>query len=383
MSRGDAADEAFMRLAIRMGARGLGSTRPNPAVGAVVVASGSDGHPVVAGRGWTQPGGRPHAETEALARARALARGATLYVTLEPCSHQGRTPPCTDAILAAGIARVVAGIRDPDKRVSGQGFSRLRAAGLSVRDGVCAREAAWGLAGHVLHRGFGRPFVQLKLAMSADGRVAAGTGKPVWVTGDMARAAGHLMRAACEAIIVGRGTVEADDPELTCRLPGLEGRSPVRVVLDSALHMPPASKLARSAGQLPVWVMCSPQAALAGRAPDGITAIAVEPAAGGGLDPSAVLAALAAREITRVLIEGGPSVAASFLGAGLVDELVLFRSPAILGEAGRPALPASLWATIEDRSRWQLAEERELAQDRLIAYRNLASPLWALALANG
>src|SRR5579871_2904689 len=223
-------DQRFMSLALTLGRRGLGNTWPNPAVGAVVVRR--DGNePVVVGRGWTQPGGRPHAETEALRRAGAAARGATLYATLEPCSHHGKTPPCTDAIIAAGIARVVSAIEDPNA-LAGRGHALLRARGITVDVGVGAAEARRAHAGHIRSVCDNRPHVTLKLAVSADGKVALAGRKPAPITGETARARVHLMRAMNDAILIGIGTALADDPQLTCRLPGMAARSPVRVVLD-------------------------------------------------------------------------------------------------------------------------------------------------------
>ncbi len=219
----------MMRLALHVARRGLGNTAPNPAVGAVI-AEPSRGE--IIARGWTQPGGRPHAETEAIRRAGARARGATLYVTLEPCAHFGKTPPCANAIIEAGLARVVVGTGDPDPRTKGQGIARLQDAGIEVREGVLEAACRRMTLGHILRVTKQRPFVQLKMAFAADGAVPRGAkGKPLFVTGAEARAQGHLLRAEADAILVGAGTVIDDDPELTCRLPGLEGQSPVRVVL--------------------------------------------------------------------------------------------------------------------------------------------------------
>ncbi|MET3311708.1 riboflavin biosynthesis protein RibD [Bradyrhizobium japonicum] len=235
------ADRRFMQLALALGRRGQGRTWPNPAVGAVIVKDG-----VIVGRGWTQPGGRPHGEPEALRRAGEAARGATLYVTLEPCSHFGKSPPCADAVIAAGIKRVVAAIEDPNPEVAGQGHARLRAAGITVDVGLCAAEAAFDHAGHFRRIRDRRPHVILKLAVSPDGKIGAAGGKPVAITGEAVRNRVHLLRAQSDAILVGIGTVLADDPLLTCRLPGMAARSPVRVVLDQSLRMSAASQLVRS-----------------------------------------------------------------------------------------------------------------------------------------
>lgn len=315
-----------MDIALSLARRGLGTTAPNPAVGAVIVdeASGE-----VIARGWTQPGGRPHAETEALCRAGSRARGATMYVTLEPCSHHGGTPPCADALIAAGLARVVVGIEDPDPRVAGRGLERLRTAGIAVTRGVRSQAADWVTRGHILRVSERRPFIQLKLALRGDGRVPRGDhGRPAWVTGPEARAHGHLLRAMSDAILVGRQTVVDDDPELTCRLPGLEGRSPLRVVLARDLALPLDCKLVQTARQVPVLVVCGPRADPKRQAALEEQGCAVAPVReiNGTLWIPAIAEALAARNITRLLVEGGPAVWQSFAREGFVDEVVVFQA---------------------------------------------------------
>src|ERR1700731_270308 len=250
--RSKAADARVMQLALTLGRRGQGRPWPNPAVGAVVVKNG-----VIVGRGWTQPGGRPHAEPEALKRAGEAARDATLYATLEPCSHIGKSPPCADAIIAAGIARVVSAIEDPNPEVAGQGHAKLRAAGITVDIGLGAAEAAHDHAGHFRRIRDKRPHVILKLAVSADDKIAAAGHRPVAISGEAAKTRVHLLRAQCDAILVGIGTVLADDPKLTCRLPGMAAQSPVRVVLDRSLRIPGTSRLVHSARETPLWVMTS------------------------------------------------------------------------------------------------------------------------------
>src|SRR5215468_9370252 len=330
-----AADARFMSLALSLGARGLGQTWPNPAVGAVVVKDG-----VIVGRGWTQPGGRPHAETEALRRAGAAARGATIYVTLEPCSHHGKTPPCADAIIAAGVARVVAALEDPNPKVAGQGHARLKAHGIAVDVGIAADEARRAHAGHIRRIRDGRPQVTLKLAVSADGKAGLAGGRPVAITGERARDRVHMMRAESDAILIGIGTALADDPLLTCRLPGLDGRSPVRVVLDSRLTLPLVSRLAETARTTPLWVIAGPHAAPGAEQAlreRGAEVLRID-SEGARLDLGRVLALLAARDITRLMVEGGPAVAASLVAADLVDEAVLLRAPKPIGADGVPAL---------------------------------------------
>jgi diaminohydroxyphosphoribosylaminopyrimidine deaminase/5-amino-6-(5-phosphoribosylamino)uracil reductase len=330
-----------MSLALALGRRGLGNTWPNPAVGAVIVRDDGGG-PVIVGRGWTQPGGRPHAEVEALRRAGEAARGATMYVTLEPCSHHGKSPPCADAIVAAGIARVVSALEDPNPEVAGRGHARLRAAGIAVEVGLGGDEARRAHAGHLRRMREHRPQVTLKLALSADRKVGAAGRRPVAITGEAARARVHRMRAMNDAILIGIGTALADDPELTCRLPGMEKFSPVRVVLDTRLRLPPGGALARSAQQTPVWVVTGSGAAAEAAAVRALHEQGVEvlhaPAQAGRLALAPVLGLLAERGISRLMVEGGPTVAAALVAADLVDEAVLFRSAKVLGPDGIDAL---------------------------------------------
>jgi diaminohydroxyphosphoribosylaminopyrimidine deaminase / 5-amino-6-(5-phosphoribosylamino)uracil reductase len=332
-------DVRFMALALALGRRGLGRTWPNPAVGAVIARDDGMG-PVIVGRGWTQPGGRPHAETEALRRAGALARGATLYVTLEPCSHHGKTSPCADAIVQAGIARVVSALADPNPEVAGAGHWRLAENGVTAEVGLGADEARRDHAGHCRRMTDGRPHVILKLAVSADGKAGLSGRRPVAITGPEARERVHLMRARSDAVLTGIGTALADDPQLTCRLPGMMGLSPVRVVLDGQLRLPIDSKLVASARQSPVWVITDetalPERLLSLQA-HGVAVLRVR-SVDGRLDLGAMLKLLAARGITRLMVEAGPIVSAAFLKADLVDEAVLLRSPKAIGADGIDAL---------------------------------------------
>lgn len=361
-----AADQRFMQLALALGRRGQGRTWPNPAVGAVVVKDG-----VIVGRGWTQPGGRPHAEPEALRRAGEAAHGATLYVTLEPCSHFGKSPPCADAIIAAGIARVVSAIEDPNPEVAGKGHARLRAAGIAVDIGLCATEAARDHAGHFRRVRDQRPHVILKLAVSSDDRIGAAGHRPVAISGEAARARVHLLRAQCDAILVGIGTVLGDDPLLTCRLPGMAARSPVRVVLDRALRLPGASQLVHSARQTPLWVVTSelseaPAAMKLGAA--GAQVIRLPPTNEPGLDLMAVLHALSKKGITRLLVEGGARVASSFVSAGLVDEFWRLRGPQPVGNEGIAALDALPLTAITQSPTFRLHASEKLENDTLTIY---------------
>ena len=361
------ADRRSMQLALTLGRRGLGRTWPNPAVGAVVVKDG-----IIVGRGWTQAGGRPHAEVEALRRAGGAARGATLYVTLEPCSHVGKSPPCADAVIAAGISRVVSAIEDPNPLVAGQGYAKLRAAGITVDTGSCVQEAAHDHAGHFRRIRDKRPHVIVKLAVSSDDRIAAPGHIPVAITGEAARTRVHLLRAQCDAILVGIGTVLSDDPLLTCRLPGMEARSPVRVVLDSALRIGPESRLMHSARQTPLWLIASETAEAASTArlgAAGAQVIRLPPCSDGpGLDLPAALHALSERGITRLLVEGGSRIAASFVAADLVDEFWLLRGAGAIGQGGVAALDAMRLTAITQSPAFKLRASETLDKDMLTIY---------------
>lgn len=325
-----------MRTAVALGRRALGTAWPNPAVGCVLVRDGA-----VVGRGWTRRGGRPHAETEALGRAGAAARGATAYVSLEPCAHHGETPPCADALVDAGIARAVIAISDPDPRVDGSGAARLRDAGIAVETGICADEAAEVVTGFTLRVTTGRPLVTLKLATTLDGRIATRAGHSQWITGEGARAVAHGLRASHDAVLIGAGTAAADDPALTCRLPGMADRSPVRVVVDGTATLPAGHKLIAGARGIPSWILVPPQRAAERRtAYDDYGVEVIETAAteDGRVDLADGLRALAARGVTRLLVEGGGAVAASLLAAELVDRLVWFRAPRLIGGDGLAAV---------------------------------------------
>ncbi len=325
-----------MTAALELARRGLGRTWPNPSVGCVIVREG-----VVVGRGATRPGGRPHAETEALAHAGEAAHGATAYVSLEPCAHHGKTPPCADALIAAGIARVVVAMKDPDPRTAGQGIERMKAAGIAVDVGVAEEEAARVNAGFVSRITRLRPAVTLKVAASLDGRVALASGESKWITGEETRRRGHLLRASHDAILAGAGTVHADDPALTCRQPGLEGCQPVRVVADSGLRISMGSLLARSMDIAPLWLVCGegapPETAAAWRE-RGAEVITVRRGDDGRISPAAMMIALGERGLTRVLVEGGPSLATTLLRERLVDTLVWFQAATLLGGDAKAAI---------------------------------------------
>lgn len=324
-------DARYMALALALGRRGLGNTWPNPAVGAVIVKNG-----VIVGRGWTQPGGRPHAEAEALQQARRAAHGATLYVTLEPCSHTGKSPPCADAIIKAGIKRVVSAMEDPNPEVAGQGHERLRGKGITVDVGLGADEARRAHAGHITRIQQSRPYVTLKMALSADNKVGLAGRKPVQLTGEPAQDRVFQMRAQSDAILVGIGTVLSDNPALTCRLPGMTERSPVRVVLDAKLRIPLSLSLVSTVRDTPTWVFTSLKASPIAEdilSQKGAKVFRVEEQ-NGRLDLDAVLTTLGEQGITRLMVEGGPTIAASLVAADLVDEAVLLHADKTVGETG-------------------------------------------------
>jgi diaminohydroxyphosphoribosylaminopyrimidine deaminase/5-amino-6-(5-phosphoribosylamino)uracil reductase len=356
-----------MRAALALARRGLGAVWPNPAVGCVIVKNGR-----VVGRGWTQPGGRPHGETEALRRAGEAARGAVAYVSLEPCCHWGRTPPCVDALVTAGVRRVVVALEDPDPRVAGEGLRRLRAAGLDVEVGLCAEEAAEVNAGFLSRLRLGRPLVTLKFATSLDGRIATASGESQWITGPPARERAHAMRASHDAIMVGTGTVIADDPQLTCRLPGLDHRSPVRVVIDRHLRIPPAARLIADARRIPTWVLTLRSADPARRATflaNRITLIDVDPDREGQVDLAAALKALGEHGITRLLVEGGAGLVAAFLRARLVDRLVWVHAPLVIGGEGVPAIAGLDLAALADARAFERLSTETIGDDVLTTFR--------------
>jgi diaminohydroxyphosphoribosylaminopyrimidine deaminase/5-amino-6-(5-phosphoribosylamino)uracil reductase len=339
------ADRRFMAAAIRLSRRNLGLTGTNPSVGTLIVRDDGQG-PRIVGRGVTALGGRPHAEAEALGEAGEAARNATAYVTLEPCAHHGRTPPCAEALVRAGIKRVVGAAADPDPRVSGKGYAILEAAGIEVTRGVLADEAADLLCGYLTRSLKKRPEVTLKLAVSADGMIGREGEGQVAISGPLSRRRSHLMRAETDAILIGIGTARADDPELTCRLPGLEKRSPIRIVLDRKASLATGSRLARSARDVPVLLATDMEAQADRRAELenlGVGFVACDEHDGRIALPE-LLEDLAARGILTLMVEGGAATARHFLDEGLVDRLVLFQGAAIVGAGGiaSPVAPDSV-----------------------------------------
>lgn len=357
-------DAQMMAIALSMARRGLGLTAPNPSVGAVIAdeAAGE-----VIARAVTAPGGRPHAEPQAIALAGERARGKTIYVTLEPCSHFGKTPPCADAIIAGGLQRAVVAIEDPDPRVAGRGLDRLRAAGIEVSRGIGAEQARWITRGHVVRVTERRPLVTLKLALGADGSVPRGDGaQPTFVTSPQARAHGHLLRAMNDAILIGAGTLQADDPVLTCRLPGLEARTPLRVVLSKHMRVPLTARLFDDAAAFPV--LCVSGFGVGQQLEAALSAKGVElarvTAVGGQLWLPAVMETLVARGITRLLVEGGPAMWRAFADNALADEIMIY----VAGTAGKTAHSQDILA---HAARWlgplplAIADTRAIGPDRL------------------
>ena len=358
------ADRRYMALALSLASRGLGNVWPNPAVGCVIVNEGR-----IVGRGWTQPGGRPHAERRALDQAGAAAAGATAYVTLEPCAHHGQTPPCSEALIAAGVARVVSAHEDPDPRVAGRGHALLRAAGVAVETGVMEAEARALQAGFLSRITRARPWVALKLATSFDGRIALGNGESQWITSPEARARVHALRARFDAVLVGGGTARADDPLLTVRS-FAPLRPPVRVVAAAHLGLP-HGRLAASVPEAPLWLLHGPHAPETERAywrDLGADVIEV-PERENQLDPEAMLTSLSARGLTRVFCEGGGVFGAALLRAGLVDELIGFTAGVALGGDGRAALGPLRLEHLADAPRFTLQSVETLGGDILHRWR--------------
>ncbi len=356
-----------MAAALALARRALGRAWPNPAVGCVIL----DPLGRVAGRGYTGAGGRPHAEAVALAEAGDRARAGTVYVTLEPCAHHGQTPPCAEALIAAAPARAVVAVEDPDPRVRGRGLQMLRAAGIAVLTGLRKDEAAEINTGFFTRIREGRPLVTLKLATSLDGRIALASGESKWITGDAARRRGHWLRATHDAVLVGAGTALSDDPQLTCRLPGLEDRSPVRVLIDPNFRVPATAKLYREARTVPLWVIAAPGAPegeAAARHAVGAEILRLPAGPDGRPSAEAVLAALGARGITRLLVEGGSRMAAALLDAGLVDRMAWFRAPVLIGADGLPAAALLGLDRLAAAPRFKLTEVERLGPDLLESY---------------
>jgi diaminohydroxyphosphoribosylaminopyrimidine deaminase/5-amino-6-(5-phosphoribosylamino)uracil reductase len=357
-------DDSHMTQALALARRGLGTTWPNPSVGCVVVSATGE----IVGRGVTAPGGRPHAEAVALQRAGTAAEDATIYVTLEPCAHEGRGAACADGIAAIRPKRVVVAMGDPDPRTAGDGIARLRAAGIEVTEGVLHDEAYEVTLGHVLRVTEGRPAVTLKLALGSDGRVPKGEGgAPTWITGDLARAHAHLLRARSDAIMVGRGTIMADNPSLTCRLPGMDCRSPVRVILDRRLRTPTDARLFEDE-MVPVWFICAADESEANASALQELGAEIIPVAIDSHGHPAIREALdqlARRGITRLLVEGGPSVAHVMLDADLVDEAVIYQGSTPAGSDGLLPFAGEGLDRLTESGHFTQTQERTFGPDRM------------------
>lgn len=357
-------DIKWMNAALALARRGLGNVAPNPAVGCLIVKGD-----VVLGRGRTQPGGRPHAEPEALKQAGECAKGATAYVTLEPCAHHGVTPPCTEALVAAGINRVVIAASDSDERVSGKGEQMLRNAGIDVMEGVLAGEARELNCGFFNKIEQGRPSFTLKVASTLDGRIATETGDSKWITGSTARRYGHMLRAQHDAILVGVNTVLADDPDLSCRIEGLEDQSPIRIVLDSSLKTPEGARILKGCDSVPTWVVANKKAVAPEKAEklekNGVRILKVEDTR----DISDVAKRLAEEGLTRVLVEGGGAVHASFLNNNLCDTLHVFSAPKVIGSNGLAAVGDLGLAQLANAPHLRLVNSKQLGEDLLATYK--------------
>ncbi|MCY4239825.1 MAG: bifunctional diaminohydroxyphosphoribosylaminopyrimidine deaminase/5-amino-6-(5-phosphoribosylamino)uracil reductase RibD [Rhodospirillaceae bacterium] len=359
------ADARWMAVALDLGRRGLGTTAPNPSVGCVIIKEDR-----VVGRGWTQPGGRPHAETEALARAGDAARGATAYVTLEPCAHHGRTPPCAASLVAAGISRVVVATTDPDPRTNGAGLKMLQDAGIRTTVGLGAVEALSDLGGFLTCQQSGRPRVTLKLATSLDGRIATAGGDSQWITGLIARLRNQALRAQHDAVLVGIETALIDNPQLTCRLPGW--RLPTtRIVLDSRARLPVETRLVSEANEHPLIQIVGDHIRSALSDCPGVTVSTCPTDKAGRLRMEHVLAVLAKQEVNDLLVEGGGQVAASLLRSDLVDRLCWLHAGMVLGGDARPSVASLELARISEAAKWQLHSREPCGDDLLETWHRL------------
>ena len=356
-------DQKYMALALRLAERGLGQAWPNPSVGCLLVCSGK-----IVGRGWTQPGGRPHAETEALKRLPRKLAPLTAYVTLEPCAHHGKTPPCVEALVDAGVTRCVVAILDPDPRVSGRGVERMKAAGISVEVGLLSEKAEDLNLGFLSRVVKSVPMTTVKLATSMDGCIATRSGDSKWITGPKARARAHLMRAEHDAIMIGAGTARQDNPYLTCRLPGMRDRSPVRVVLDTHLSLPLDTHLVATAAEVPTWMVTAIETKASRSSlfeAEGVTVLRVRRGEDGMLQMGEIMSELARKGITRVLVEGGQKIITSLMHADLVERVSWFRAPSIIGEDGVRAIGALGFEELGMVRRWRRISWEQLGEDTL------------------
>lgn len=356
--------EIWMKRALNLAERSLGRVAPNPAVGCIIVKEGE-----IVGCGWTQKNGRPHAEMIALEQAKEKAEGADVFTTLEPCSHHGETEPCADALISAKPSRVICALRDPDSRVNGAGIDKIQKAGIEVIENILMQEAAFLNQGYLCHRNQMRPLVTLKTGSTLDGRIATQTGNSRWITNEISRAQAHMLRATYDAIIIGSRTSLSDSPQLTCRLSGLEERTPIRIVADSHLSIPLTSKLVESAKTYPLWVLCSKNI-------DSLRSEALEQSGAklfkvevnektGLLDTKGIISILATEGITRLLIEGGSHLAASFINEDLVDRLYWVSANKIIGGDGTPTVSGMGLKRLADAPHFNLLWQQQLGEDTL------------------
>ena len=374
-------DARWMRVALAHGARHIGQCEPNTSVGCVLVKDGQ-----LLAAATTGIGGRPHAEAQALHAAGEKVRGATAYVTLEPCAHHGKTPPCADALIAAGIARVVVAMTDPDERVAGQGIEKMKAVGIPV----AMATAEWQLRAAEQHRGFLRhrqaklPYIALKIATGLDGAVASPSGESQWITGEASRRHAQGLRARYDAILTGSGTMLADDPKLTCRIPGMENNSPIRVLLDTRLRIPPNAALLDDLPRTKLWIFTAAETMAAQtHKVEHLREMGAEilpcRSEGNHLDLGDIALRLGQRGITRLLIEAGPGLTASFLESGLVERVYWYRAPILLGQGARHGMQPQLAKHLSDLPKWRCEQRVSLGGDQLEI---LAVPTFAPQLAN-
>lgn len=360
MSNSAAAHDArWMRAAISLARRGMGNTAPNPSVGCIILKSGK-----VVGRGWTQPGGRPHAEAKALDESGANAAGATAYVTLEPCAHTGQTAPCAGALVKAGVSRVIVACTDPDPRVAGKGIAKLRDAGIEVALGCLEAEATRLNAGFFSRLTQSRPYITLKTATTLDGKIALSNGESKWITGEKSRQHGHMLRAQHDAILTGVGTVLADDPELTCRIEGLEAESPKRIILDSDLKTPPQSKIIQTASDVETIVISEGSSKTDWLEGSRIEHNTVESLA----NLNSVVKELSGMGINRLLVEAGAKISASFLRAGIVDEICHYSAGKVIGADGLSAMGEMLISNLPEAPHFMVYETKRLGDDTFVRY---------------
>ncbi|MEE2746348.1 MAG: bifunctional diaminohydroxyphosphoribosylaminopyrimidine deaminase/5-amino-6-(5-phosphoribosylamino)uracil reductase RibD [Pseudomonadota bacterium] len=361
--------KSYMSLALSLAERGRGETWPNPAVGCVIVNNDQ-----IVGRGWTQPGGRPHAETMAIKQAGIRAKNASVFVTLEPCSHQGETAPCAEAIISAGIKNVYVACLDPDYRVSGSGLEMLRQANIKVQSGISEKLGKNKIEGYLARQEFGRPTVTVKLATTLDGKIATKHHQSKWITGESALAFSHMLRSKHDSIMVGSGTIIADDPQLTCRLPGITNVRRPRIILDGRLRLPTSSHLMSNVAEAPIWLVTDnevPEKKIMRYSRMGIEIIQLESKSNIGFNLFSLLEVLGNRGLNSVLVEGGQLLATSFMEANLVDSLAWFHAPKIIGDDGLSSIGSLKVELMSQVHKYEIEYSKELNGDHLTMMRKV------------